>query len=85
MRKRTTRTDEIGDLSIVDMGFHYSMPYPIGDINMDTKVNLADYCILAEQWQDIPDSPSADTAPYPAGDNFVDFDDLLLLMENWLD
>ena len=83
--KYTTRTDEIGDVSTVDMGFHSAMTYPIGDIDRNTKVNLIDFSVLASQWLGVPDSLSADIAPYPDGDNFVGFDDLLLLMENWLE
>ena len=83
--KYTTRTDEAGDISIVDMGYHYPMTYPIGDINTDTKVNLSDFAILASQWLTVPGSPSADIAPYPDGDNTVDMDDLLLLIDNWFE
>jgi hypothetical protein len=48
MWEYTTRTDEVGDLSVVDMGYHYH--YQIGDINRDTKVNLIDFTMLSNNW-----------------------------------
>ena len=55
-----------------------------GDINRDLKINLSDFSILANQWNGVPSTPSADIAPYPEGDTTVDIDDLLLLTQNWL-
>lgn len=53
------------------------------DIDEDWDVDLADFAILASQWQQTPDEPSADISP-PSGDGWVDVSDLALLMENWL-
>jgi hypothetical protein len=80
----TTRTDEVGDAGIVDMGYHY----PAGtlnpaDINGDDGVDFVDYSILAGQWQQAPSVPSADIAP-PGGDGVVNGKDLGLLGERWL-
>jgi hypothetical protein len=55
-----------------------------GDITGDNKVNLDDLEVLTDQWLLPPGSPSADIAPLPAGDNFVDFLDFALLAQNWL-
>ena len=78
----TTRTDEIGDGGIVDMGYHYSAPIA-ADINRDLKVDLKDLAILGSQWRQEPHVPSADIAP-PGGDGKVDEKDLALLVANWL-
>lgn len=82
MDEFTTRTDEIGDGGIVDMGYHYSMPNP-ADINKDWVVDMVDYVILASQWRQEPGIPSADIAP-PGGDVKVNEKDLALLVDNWL-
>jgi parallel beta-helix repeat protein len=80
----TTRTDEIGDADMVDMGYHYPLTACIADIDGDGDVDFVDYAILASQWQQEPGEPSADIAPPPAGDGFVDINDLALLVEYWL-
>jgi hypothetical protein len=82
MNELTTRTDNIADEGIVDMGYHYPLPNP-ADINADGKVNFADFAILASQWLQLPGVPSADIAP-DIHDNFVDEKDLAVLAENWL-
>ncbi|RKY11825.1 MAG: hypothetical protein DRP65_03120 [Planctomycetota bacterium] len=53
------------------------------DIDRDWGVDLADFAILADQWQQPPREPSADIAP-PAGDGIVDINDLAFLAHNWL-
>ena len=78
----TTRTDQIGDAGVVDMGYHY--PAPIAaDINKDWVVDTVDYTILASQWRQEPGILSADIAP-PGGDDKVDEKDLAFLVDNWL-
>ena len=78
----TTRTDQVEDESIVDMGYHY--PAPIAaDINKDWVVDTVDYVILASQWKQIPNVPSADIVP-PGGNGIVDEKDLALLVKFWL-
>jgi len=53
------------------------------DLDKDWDVDLVDFAILANQWQQRPGEPSADIAP-PSGDGFVDINDLVLFVENWL-
>lgn len=53
------------------------------DIDKDWDVDIADFAILANQWQQIPGEPSADIAPTD-GDGFVDVSDLAFLTGNWL-
>jgi hypothetical protein len=77
----TTRTDQVGDAGIVDMGYHFSGNHP--DLNNDGIVNLPDFAILALQWLDAPGVPSADIAPF-GGDNIVDGLDLCVLADSWL-
>jgi hypothetical protein len=56
-------------------------PVP-GDITGEGDVNLKDFAVLSQQWQQSPGAPSADIAP-PL-DNFVGIEDLLYLADNWL-
>ncbi|HEG43345.1 MAG TPA: hypothetical protein ENH94_04770 [Phycisphaerales bacterium] len=53
------------------------------DIDGDGKVTIADFAILASQFEDVPGTPSADIAP-EIRDNFVDFQDLQLLALSWM-
>jgi hypothetical protein len=53
-----------------------------GDITGDGKVNLEDFVIMAQQWDDAPGIPSADIALPP--DGHVGIEDLIYLAENWL-
>jgi len=53
------------------------------DIDKDWDVDLIDFAVLADQWQQIPSEPSADIAP-SLGDGFVDINDFYFLVENWL-
>ena len=55
-----------------------------GDVEGDGCVNLVDFCYLADQWLDIPASPSADLWPVP-GDAFVDEKDLSVLSDEWME
>ncbi len=55
-----------------------------GDISGDGDVDFEDFAILADQWQQVPGSPSADIAP-GNGDGFVDFLDLEELANNWME
>ena len=61
-----------------------SHPYPTGDINEDCNVDISDFAIFASQWWQPPDTPSADLAP-EGGDNFVDFLDLAVFVDHWLE
>jgi hypothetical protein len=57
----------------------------IGDFNSDGKVDFADFAFLANQWQGEPSYPSADIAPLPYGDGAVDYLDLAIFTEHWLE
>ena len=56
----------------------------LGDFEPDGDVDFTDLMVLVNQWLQPPGNPSADIAPQPNGDNFVDFRDFALLAENWL-
>ncbi|MHC4498051.1 MAG: right-handed parallel beta-helix repeat-containing protein [Planctomycetota bacterium] len=77
----TTRTDQVRDAGIVDLGYHYTGTHP--DLNNDGLVNMLDYAILASQWRSEPGQPSADVAP-GTGDNMVDYLDVAVLANSWL-
>ncbi|MCK5640696.1 MAG: right-handed parallel beta-helix repeat-containing protein, partial [Gammaproteobacteria bacterium] len=77
----TTRTDKVWDEGFVDMGYHYSGN--LADLNDSGHVDLGDFAILASQWQDVPNVPSADIAP-DGGDGVVDEKDLGIFCDNWL-
>lgn len=55
------------------------------DLNNDGNVDFTDYTLLANQWFQRPGIPSADIAPPPNGDLFVNFLDLAVLAEHWLE
>jgi hypothetical protein len=52
------------------------------DFNGDKRVDLTDFCKLAQHW--FEDEPSVDVAPLPEGDGIVDVHDLAFLAEFWL-
>lgn len=79
----TMRTDDYPDTGVVDMGYHRVPLSSVGDLNGDGIVNFKDVAILGYQWQGLPGSPSADISPEP-NDNFVDEEDLELLLSQWL-
>ena len=54
------------------------------DLDLDVDVNFDDLLILSAQWLDVPGDPSADIAPWPNVDNFVDFKDFAKFAEQWL-
>jgi predicted outer membrane repeat protein len=77
----TTRTDQVTDSGLADMGYHYHIN-PV-DINDDGTVNIIDFAILSSQWNGSPGVPSADIYPI-GGDGFVNIYDLRALMQYWL-
>lgn len=54
-----------------------------GDINYDCKVDFQDFAKFALNW--LTENVIGDIAPAPAGDGFVDSNDLKVLSEDWLD
>ncbi len=76
----TTRTDSIGDMGIVDMGYHHPF-FPNPDLNGDASINLIDYAILANQW--MLKKLSFDIAP-DNGDGIVNFLDYAGFADGWL-
>ncbi len=55
---------------------------PVVDFNRDEKVDLTDFCKLAQYW--LQDESSVDIGPTPLGDRIVDIHDLSVLAEYWL-
>jgi hypothetical protein len=53
-----------------------------GDFTADGKVNFKDFACLARYWRQ--NEPSIDIAPWPYGDDIVNFLDLAALTDNWL-
>jgi hypothetical protein len=54
------------------------------DLDENGDVDFTDFAILAGQWLQAPHNPSADIAP-DGGDNMVNFLDLNVFSENWLE
>lgn len=82
---RTRITDgDCNGTEIIDMGaYEFSRLYA-GDFKPDGHIDFGDLVILIGQWLQTPGSPSADIAPCPEGDNFVDFKDFAAFAQNWL-
>jgi hypothetical protein len=55
---------------------------PIVDFNGDQKVDLKDFCRLAQYWGQ--DESSVDIGPNPLGDGTVDIQDMVVLAKYWL-
>ncbi|MBN1787750.1 MAG: hypothetical protein JW806_05085 [Sedimentisphaerales bacterium] len=82
MDKYTTRTDEIYDGGIVDMGYHYpGLGSDNPDIDGDLIVNNIDLSILANDWRKAEPNLAGDLTR----DWYVDFEDLLIMADAWLD
>ncbi|MHC4498685.1 MAG: LamG-like jellyroll fold domain-containing protein [Planctomycetota bacterium] len=84
----TTRTDDIGDGGVVDMGYHYAASTLAGgpDINRDLHVDLFDYCILAAYWLQCNEPCDVNYLPGDIiMDRCVDANDLKVLVDYWLD
>lgn len=81
MDKPTTRTDQLWDNGIVDMGYHYPIVYRSADIDKNLIVDFFDFAILANNWHLSEPNLSADITR----DLKIDFKDLLELADAWLD
>ncbi len=87
----TTRTDEVFDTNVVDMGYHYLLAHPIElcsfcDLSHDGLVDLIDYAIFSLHW--LEDNCSDDN-DWCGGadltfDTHVDFKDQAILDGCWL-
>jgi len=54
-----------------------------GDLNQDCFVNLMDFAEIARYW--LQNEPSVDIAPAGGGDGIIDFHDVAVFAENWLE
>jgi hypothetical protein len=80
----TTRTDQTGDLLVVDMGYHYPIhvrEFNIADFNEDYIVNAEDLSFLASQYG----KSESDLVGDLDTDGDVDLADFELFVENWLE
>jgi hypothetical protein len=87
----TTRTDEVFDTNVVDMGYHYPLAHPrelcsFCDLSHDGEVNLIDEAIFSLYWLN---ENCSDDNDWCGGadftfDSHVNFEDLALLHECWL-
>ncbi|MBN1805971.1 MAG: hypothetical protein JW837_12035 [Sedimentisphaerales bacterium] len=59
-------------------------PYRKSDLDRNRFVDFHDFALFASQWLQQPGLPSADIAP-PGGDGLVDYNDLAVLCQAWLD
>jgi hypothetical protein len=59
----------------------WNSPIP-GDLNLDGQVDLRDYTLLAPYW--LIDYPPFDIAPPPQGDGIIDWNDMDIIINNWL-
>ncbi|MFC1636663.1 right-handed parallel beta-helix repeat-containing protein, partial [Planctomycetota bacterium] len=84
----TTRTDEVSDAGLADMGFHHPVTHPckLCDLAFDGVIDFADYARVAEAW--LEDSCSKENAWCQGADltsdTRVDFRDILFLADCWL-
>jgi hypothetical protein len=73
-----------GDGGENNSGAAFIFLFLVADLNHDGLINLNDFTIMAEQWQQLPGEPSADISPLPFGDNIVNMWDVKALAEQWL-
>ena len=87
----TTRTDEVFDTNVVDMGYHYLLAHPIElcsfcDLSHNGDVDLVDFAIFSLHWLNEDCSEDNDWCGGAdlTFDSYVNFEDLALLYECWL-
>jgi len=69
-------------IATVDMGaYEFDWLY-VGDLDGDCDVDLVDFAILAASW--LQNNPAIDIAPIGNPDGIIDFNELLVLADNWL-
>jgi hypothetical protein len=68
----------------VDMGaYEESTWLYMGDFAGGCDVDLADYAVMAQSWQQA--NPEIDIAPYLTPDGIIDMSEMLTLCEHWLE
>ncbi|MHC4153548.1 MAG: right-handed parallel beta-helix repeat-containing protein, partial [Planctomycetota bacterium] len=87
----TTRTDEMFDKGVVDLGYHYPLsryaePCRICDLIFDGIINFRDYAVFAQGWLD---EACSDNNDWCGGsdlsfDTYVDYTDLAFFAACWL-
>jgi hypothetical protein len=81
---RTTRTDQIPDSGIVDMGYHYPLGSPCpGDIDGDGDTDHADLGALLGAWDSEPGDANWNPDADLDGDGHVSHADLGILLGDW--
>jgi hypothetical protein len=69
--------------AIVDMGaYEFDYAY-MGDFDYNCEVNFSDFAVLAESWE--LDDPAIDIAPFGNPDGIIDFEELLVIADHWLE
>lgn len=85
----TTRIDIIADVGTVDIGHHYALGCPLGDLDGSCDVDMVDFAMFAALWQENDCSEGnewcngADLFPN-SPDGTVDALDLTVFADNWL-
>jgi hypothetical protein len=87
----TTRTDELFDRGIVDMGYHHLLTLPVEecrvvDLFLDHFINLKDYAVFASNWlrDDCSDDNGWCDGADITFDGNVDWEDLEFYIGCWL-
>jgi hypothetical protein len=90
-RSYTTRTDEVFDTNVVDMGYHYSLAHLLElcsfcDLSHNGDVNLIDFAIFSLYWlnENCSNGNNWCDGADITFDSHVNFRDLALLHECWL-
>jgi len=66
----------------IDMGaYEFDWLY-VGDFEGDCDIDLGDFGILSQSWQQ--DDPAIDIAPYLDPDGIIDLRELLIMSDHWL-
>jgi hypothetical protein len=89
MTQYTTRTDELPDSRMVDMGYHYPLEKEkcrFCDLVRDGIINFKDFAILASNWLDegcFDHDGGCEGADFTL-DTYVDLSDLAFFVDCWL-
>ena len=87
----TTRTDQLPDIELVDMGYHYTPIAGPADLDGSRHVDFVDFAILAANWLECsnPYDSNCTGTGLLAGDiipdYYVNMHDLAILTDCWLD